>query len=70
MMNNYNYHLAHHMSLRIPHYRLKETTKYVKNVIGDYYLWDDRPWYISYFKDILFCHTMPDVGNDIRYTSY
>jgi acyl-lipid omega-3 desaturase len=62
-------HVAHHIFLNMPHYRLKAATEAIKPILGDYYRKSDEPIVKSFIKSYWACHFVPDQGSKVYYQS-
>ncbi|KAM3289017.1 delta(12)-fatty-acid desaturase FAD2 [Capsicum chacoense] len=48
-------HLIHHLFSTIPHYNALEATEAVKPLLGEYYQFDDTPFYKAFWREISEC---------------
>lgn len=56
-------HICHHLFPEIPHYHLIEATKYIKNVLGSKYNYDDNFFIYSLWNNMKHCNYIEqDIG--------
>ncbi|KAK1356534.1 Omega-6 fatty acid desaturase, endoplasmic reticulum isozyme 2 [Heracleum sosnowskyi] len=48
-------HVAHHLFPTIPHYHAEEATRAIKPILGEYYQYDDSPFYKSLWSTVKEC---------------
>jgi len=56
-------HVAHHLFSTMPHYHAQEATEAIRPILGDYYLFDERPIWKALWQDWSDCsYITPDKG--------
>ncbi|CAL0316452.1 unnamed protein product [Lupinus luteus] len=56
-------HVAHHLFSTMPHYHALEATKAIKPILGEYYHFDDTPFYKALWRETKEClYVEPDEG--------
>lgn len=57
-------HVVHHLFSNMPHYQAMEATIAVKPLLGEYYRFDDTPFYIAMWREAGEClYVEPDEGS-------
>jgi len=56
-------HVAHHLFSTMPHYNAIEATKYLKPVLGKYYLEEKENVFVSLWRNWQYCHWVESTGN-------
>ena len=49
-------HVLHHLNAKIPFYYAKQATEELKEVLGDWYRYDETPFLQAFYKAILECN--------------
>lgn len=63
LMHNIETHVVHHIFFTaIPHYNLVKATNAVKEMLGDYYIYDETPVPFAFLKSLKRCIVVPDEG--------
>ena len=65
--HNIGTHVAHHIFLNMPHYRLKEATEAIKPILGDYYRHSKQSVWQSFWTSARECMFVPNEGQQIYY---
>jgi acyl-lipid omega-3 desaturase len=60
-------HVAHHVFLNMPHYRLKAATEAIKPILGGYYRKSDESIFKSFIRSCKACHFVPNQGSAVYY---
>ncbi|XP_056682747.1 omega-6 fatty acid desaturase, endoplasmic reticulum isozyme 2-like isoform X1 [Spinacia oleracea] len=57
-------HVAHHLFSTMPHYNAMEATKAIKPILGEYYQFDEMPFYKALWREAKEClYVAPDVDS-------
>lgn len=67
-MHNIETHVVHHIFFtEIPHYNLVKATNAVKEMLGEYYVKDETPIAMAFFRSLKRCVVVPDEGEVCKY---
>ncbi|KAF9927704.1 Fatty acid oxidation complex subunit alpha, partial [Modicella reniformis] len=60
-------HVAHHLFSQIPFYHAEEATAHLKKFLGKYYIYDDTPIAVAYWRSFRECRFVEDEGDVVFY---
>ncbi|KAF9992399.1 linoleoyl-CoA desaturase activity protein [Modicella reniformis] len=58
-----NTHVVHHLFSQMPFYHAEEATVHLKKLLGKYYIYDDTPIAVAYWRTFRECRFVEDEGD-------